>query len=378
MHVLIPAVSRFTQLTGICRHAINHAKAVCDLPEMRATLLIGAWQEAYFRAGLNSASVNLAVADCRNTSWSRNRWYSRTLPQLASRMHADLVHLGYPVPVRRSRFAMPIVATVHDLYPYDQPGNFGFPNVVFNRIFLRQCVREADALACVSEFTRQRLMQYFPEVKQDGTIVISSYSELPKIVPEQPSALNNTRFLLTVGQHRANKNIDLIIRAFELLARSESIARDVQLVVAGANGPETSALKSLVHRFALEERVTFLDLLSDANLAWLYRSCELFIAASSVEGFCLPLLEARELSPRILCSDIAVFREVAGSSAEYFDLGAEALAAAIANGLGSPPRGHGSRESRFTRVAATRAYAQFYSRLLGLCDYSTDKYIAAD
>src|SRR5512142_2403916 len=102
MHILIPAVSRFTQLTGICRHAINHAKAVCDLPGTRATLLIGAWQQKYFRASLSSASVDLAIADCNNTSFSRNYWYSRTLPQLASRMHADLVHLAYPVPIRRS------------------------------------------------------------------------------------------------------------------------------------------------------------------------------------------------------------------------------------------------------------------------------------
>src|SRR5512141_2512263 len=115
MHVLIPAISRFTQLTGICRHAVNQAKAVADLPDTHITLIVGRWQEHYFRKALQNAKVHVAVADCSNSSLSRNLWYSRALPQIAVQVKADVVHLAYPAPIVASRFSVPVLTTIHDL-----------------------------------------------------------------------------------------------------------------------------------------------------------------------------------------------------------------------------------------------------------------------
>lgn len=372
MHVVIPAVSRFTQMTGICRHAVNHAKALTDLPDIsQVTLLVGPWQRHYFNEAILSRVRRIAVAtgDCTNNSISRNLWYSRKLPELALNLNADLVHVAYPVPIKRDRFLVPIITTVHDTYPFDRPENFGFPRVLFNQNFLRRCVSESDALVCVSGYTRERLLHYFPKLRTTKIIAtIYSYSDLPLSLPVRPVGFYRRPFILTVGQHRSNKNHDVVIRAYALLLRSESIASDLPLVIAGATGPATKSLKSLVYELSIAKNVIFLDNLTDSNLSWLYRNCELFVAASSIEGFGLPLLEAYELSPRVVCSDIPTFREVAGDDCTFIldPVSVDSLAQAIRNAMNSSRHRAAAGNSRFTRVAATNGYARLYSQLLDI------------
>lgn len=372
MHVLIPAVSRFTQLTGICRYAVNHAKAVADVAQVsQVTLLAGRWQMNYFRDYLGGPNpkIRIVPAKCHKNSVSRNLWYAYQLPSIAKRLGADLVHLSYPVPVRHSRFSVPLLATVHDLYPFEHPENFGFPGVLFNRVFLRRCMSEIDAVVCVSEETRERLARYCGECVPGKTIAtIYSYSELELSQATRPAKLPFNRFILAVGQHRKNKNHGLLLRAYQKLISSNAIGPQIGLVIAGATGPETPALKSLVETLGIEDQVQLLSGVSDNALAWLYRNCETFVAASSIEGFCLPLLEAMQLCRRVLCSDIAVFREVTNGRSNFFSLhgsSADALAHAIERVLKTPEHSPGTVDARFSRKAASNAYERIY--LLTAC-----------
>jgi hypothetical protein len=54
-------------------------------------------------------------------------------------------------PSIQARFSCPILLTLHDLYPYEVPSNFGLPKVLFNRFILQQCLRSATSIACVSD-----------------------------------------------------------------------------------------------------------------------------------------------------------------------------------------------------------------------------------
>ena len=113
------------------------------------------------------------------------------------------------------------------------------------------------------------------------------------------------------------------------------IDKNCQLVIVGSQGPETGYLRRISRRGS---GVQFLDSLSDSSLAYLYSVCELFICASSIEGFCLPVAEALLFSCRIVCPDIPVIREVAGEQATYFNLeprSADALLRAIVRSLAS-------------------------------------------
>src|SRR6185437_6466448 len=84
-------------------------------------------------------------------------WHLRELPLLAHAVRAEIVHLSYPVPFRRAAMPCPVIVTLHDLYPFDIPDNFGFPQVIMNRWILRRALAQADAISCVSATTLERL-----------------------------------------------------------------------------------------------------------------------------------------------------------------------------------------------------------------------------
>ena len=142
---------------------------------------------------------------------SRNRWYFNRLPKLAAQYEMDVVHLAYPAPLRRSAFDCPTVVTLHDMYPYDIPSNFGFPKMLFNRAILRQCLAAVDAVACVSNSTLRRLDIHAPGIALTKAVTI--YNSVDAGSPmSQTSPLpdwGGEPFLLCVAQHRRNKNIVL-------------------------------------------------------------------------------------------------------------------------------------------------------------------------
>ncbi len=98
--------------------------------------MVGKWQEAYFRSAFHLADdkLDLIPVNISNDAFSRNLWYLREMPGVADDVRADVVHLSFPVPLRRSAMRCPVVVSLHDLYPYDEPDNFGFP-----RVFLTGC-----------------------------------------------------------------------------------------------------------------------------------------------------------------------------------------------------------------------------------------------
>jgi glycosyltransferase involved in cell wall biosynthesis len=167
MHVLISALSRFSKPTGLCRHAANLAQCLASRDKVsKVTLVLGTWQKVSFQTcfNLNSEKIELVPIDIKNTSLSRNTWFIYGLPEVAKSYHPNIVHLSFPIPFFRSFFSSTVVSTIHDLYPYEFPENFGYFNSLFNRLFLKQCVNQSDGLACVSCQTLERLKFYFPNI----------------------------------------------------------------------------------------------------------------------------------------------------------------------------------------------------------------------
>jgi glycosyltransferase involved in cell wall biosynthesis len=208
------------------------------------------------------------------------------------------------------------------MYPYDVPQNFGRVRVLFNRAFLQQCLAASDAIACSSNFTLHRLRQRAPEVIFRKAACIYQSAGL---VPAREQAPANPKlcaepFLLAVAQHRSNKNLDLLLSAFARFRRLRSSEVPRRLMIVGSEGPETRNLQSLMQRLGLGGHVLFQSNLPDAELSSLYRRCELLVVPSSVEGFCLPVVEALGCGSRVLCSDIPVLREVGGAGCQYFEL----------------------------------------------------------
>jgi glycosyltransferase involved in cell wall biosynthesis len=379
MHIIVVALHRPLEPTGVCRHAANLARCLAQSEEVtKVTLVAGVWQQQYFQNVLLSTAKNIEIlgVDIKNTSLSRNLWFLVGLPELVKNLQPNLVHLSFPLPFVRSLFSCPVVATIHDLYPYKIPGNFGYKQVLFNQLFLKQCIWNSDALTCVSQATLNDLEYYFPDIYQRKvTKVIYNIVDFDRIETDQPQVLQSEvdrPFILCVGQHRKNKNFDLAIEAFALLRQKGKLDRNIKAIVVGSFGPETDNLVRSIQKLDLVDSVIMLSAISDKELCWLYQNCKLMVIPSSIEGFCLPLVEALYFSSKVVCSDIPIFREIGASNCIYFDLEGDPisnLAGAIERALKTDI----STEKYDCRRFAQTEIATQYLRLYLQTSYKTEK-----
>jgi glycosyltransferase involved in cell wall biosynthesis len=375
MHIVVIALHRPQEPTGVCRHAANLARCLAQTEEVRQiTLVTGIWQQHYFKELLlsDNQKINILGVDINNTSVSRNFWFLFGFPNLVRDLHPDLVHLSFPLPFFRWLFTCPVVTTIHDLYPYKIPENFGNKQALFNKIFLQQCIRNSDALTCVSQITLNDLNQYFPEIISKGkhTQVVYNFVDFDRIEIEQPKLLENkvaSPFILCVGQHRKNKNFDLLIQAYALLRKEHRINAETRTIVVGSPGPETENLMQSIQRLSLRDSILMLSAINDHELCWLYQNCQLMVIPSSIEGFCIPLVEALYFSCKVVCSDIPIFREIGSSTCTYFNLEGntvENLANSINRALETDIDVDKHDYYRFTKIEIAKQYLNFYLNLL--------------
>lgn len=371
MKILIAAASYASNISGLQRHAFNVARCLLLRPEVTELhLVVSEWQQNLVQAaGVPlDPRTSIHIAEMERGSLSRNRWHYRELPKLASRLEVDVVHLSYPVPVNRAAYGCATVVTLHDLYPYEIPGNFGFPKFLFNRAILQQCLRSVDAIACVSEATRMRLKQYAPAAAWKKAVRIHNCVEAaPSCTAQSPiPGWRDEPFLLCIAQHRRNKNIPLLIRAFDRLLQSGQIDSDMKLVIVGIEATQTGKIFALVSEAGLARSVRFLEGLSEPELQWCYRRCEALVAPSITEGFGLPVAEGLLAGCRVICSDISAHREIADGHCEFVPLGSNAeamLAEAIVTALAQPQRAP-MVLPQFSASVLAEQYTNLYRRLI--------------
>jgi glycosyltransferase involved in cell wall biosynthesis len=101
------------------------------------------------------------------------------------------------------------------------------------------------------------------------------------------------------------KNLQAVIRAFKKLP-------DADLVVIGYAGG-TKFMRNA------PPNVKFAGYVDEQDKAALIAEAHGLIMPSLAEGFGVPIIEALAANTPVLCSDIAVFREVAGDLGDYFD-----------------------------------------------------------
>jgi glycosyltransferase involved in cell wall biosynthesis len=367
MRVLVIGLSRYTNPSGICRYADMLCLALSSTDGCEVSLAVGSWQQAYFRNVFKThCHSKLIDTTARNDSVSRNAWYFTKLPELIRSERADVVHFAYPVPFLK-RFDCPAVVTVHDLYAFEVPENFRFP--LANRTFLKACVRSCDAVICISQTTLKRLLNFIPKAA-NGRILAQIYNPVacPQLALSQPPIRNLQagKFILTVGQHRPNKNLDLVQRTFASLRASRQISSDWKLAIVGSEESQTFELHQLTQRLGLADQVTYLASIGESELAWLYRECALAIFPSSHEGLCMPLIEALSSGTRVVCSDIPTFREIGMEGCTYFDLRpdpVQSCANAILETISRPaPRAESSY--RFSSSHAAQQLTEIYKSIL--------------
>ena len=218
---------------------------------------------------------------------------------------------------------------VYDLLPVTMPEYFSEKDSWGHNNWLN-ATTQGDGVLCISEATANEYRQWLsnnPGWSQPGFSVQSFHlgADIENSLPSCSFSCNADSVIdkierkvsfLQVGTLEPRKGCSQTLAAFEELWKENY---NVNLVFIGKQGWMSEALvERLREHPQLNEKLFWLDGISDEYLESVYGSANCLITASQGEGFGLPLIEAALHKLPIIARDIPVFREVAGEHAYYF------------------------------------------------------------
>lgn len=233
----------------------------------------------------------------------------------------DIVHfLDYATPVL---YKGKKIATIHDMAMHTMKDKYTKGQVLTKTTLLKNTIKNADKLICISEFTKKELLKYYPNVDESKIEVVYNgfeYKEIELTQQTIDTTLNKfnitKNYLLFVGTLSPHKNIEKIVEAFN---KVKNEGYDYQLVICGKKGWLYENIFKKVKKLKLENEVIFTDYVTDEELEVLYKNTKLFVFPSLYEGFGFTPIEAMARRVPVLTSKEGALREVVGDTAIFCD-----------------------------------------------------------
>ena len=220
------------------------------------------------------------------------------------------------------------VSTLLDLIPFDRPELFpARVRLIFQKAIRRQ-INTSNHFIAISEYTKQRFLSYSGVDSSRVSVIPCGIKEIKERQVQLPNELDQTDYILYVGNIEPRKNLITLAKAIAEVA--ESLPRDLKVVIAGKPcwnyEEQISTLKKLV-----QERVIFLGFV-DEDVKWrLLRSAKCLVYPSEYEGFGIPIIEAMRARTPVLFADNSSMSELAVcpnqmfSTYDYMSLGEKIL-----------------------------------------------------
>lgn len=219
---------------------------------------------------------------------------------------------------------------VYDMLPVMREDWFPARTTRNFKRWLGVLARQADRCICISQTVALALT---PVLKTQGSGRLPEITAIPMgadLAASYPSCglpadfasirewLRSYQVILSVGTIEPRKGHQQLLAALSLYWQSNPGGR-IALLIVGRPGWKTAMLKQQLRDHPEQgQRLLWLEDASDELLSELYSSAAGLVAASHGEGFGLPLVEALAHGTPVLARDLPVFREVGGTSFDYF------------------------------------------------------------
>lgn len=254
---------------------------------------------------------------------------SLVLPFLARRYAVDVLHVqrvAPPFPGCR------VVVSIHDLLPLTNPGEHRGLNNLIVRLLTPWSARHAEKILTVSNVVRKELVGRFA-VPSEKVVAIHNGVDMRMFnsAPGDPG-FKKRRSLLFVGALEPRKNVETLLRAFAAFSFIQGEC-DLRMVGAERTPGYLQSLKNLATDLGIIDHVDFLGHVTDEEYRHLLNEARILVAPSFGEGFNIPPLEAMACGVPVVCSDIAVHKELFAHSARLFEVMSPDALAHVLEGL---------------------------------------------
>lgn len=249
----------------------------------------------------------------------KSHWRSNTITNQISKQGLDVFHgLSNELPFSISSFKGKKIVTIHDLIFLRFPNYYGvFDRNNYRKKVLAAC-KMADVIIAISNQTKNDLIEL---LNIDSAKIVVIYQSCQSVFWNYKTEADNSvinlknlpkNFILYVGTIEPRKNLLKLVESLKNI--------DTHLVVVGKiKSTYGKQILESIAKNKLEKKITFVNNISNQQLAALYSNAICLVYPSSFEGFGLPILEALACNCPVITGNNSSLTEVGGEAAIYID-----------------------------------------------------------
>lgn len=201
------------------------------------------------------------------------------------------------------------IVTIHGLEYEHCPESYSTYSRWFHRFFIKRSCKWATKIIAVSKNTKKDLVGMYKINKDKISVVYNGFDTTS--CQEAREEQKGEPFLFYVGRIEKRKNVEGIIKAFEILKKEKKF--DGKLVLAGGPGHGYEEIKELIISSSFKNDIVELGYISEEKKWKLLSEAKVFMFPSFCEGFGIPILEAQSVGTPVLTSKLGPLDEVSGN-----------------------------------------------------------------
>lgn len=294
MKIIVNGLNLTTEATGIANVIIN---VINELSKKNKVIILSnkpILEQNKNR--INNYNVSYQVSKLRFC----NRailWFFIKFPYIINKSNCDYLWapaVWVPFFIRKR---VKKIVTINDFVSHDYKKTMKFFNWFISSIVTNYSIKNADYLWCISDYTKNLLLQYYPKRKCNDIFVgcapdpfIKKISN-PEVLEETKKQLNlPDNYILFVGSLEPRKNLKFLLQVFKEYVKNNS---SLHLVIVGAKGWGKTDIAEIINSNNYpKEYVLFTGFISEEQLRAVYNLASIYVSTSLNEGFGLPQVEA--------------------------------------------------------------------------------------
>ncbi|WP_101721666.1 glycosyltransferase family 4 protein [Eggerthella timonensis] len=198
----------------------------------------------------------------------------------------------------------PGIVCIHDMAVRAHPSFYSLRFRLWYRLLFACNVRNAKAIATVTDFSRREIEKYYPAAKGRAQIVPDAWQHVERVKADEGAfskhpALRKGSYYFAMSSLAPNKNLKWLVETARL---------NPQETIAVAGGINRKVFGE--HSIPEAENVVYLGYVSDGEAKALMQHCKGFLFPTFYEGFGIPPMEALACGAQAAVSDNPCMREV--------------------------------------------------------------------
>lgn len=218
------------------------------------------------------------------------------------------------------------IITIHDVVLQEYSKTMNLRNWLVNKVLTNRSIKQADYIWTVSNYTKEKVLQYYPNIINTKFFVGSSINmdfyyplnistERRHIYLDKFGYTPETKYLLFVGTLEPRKNLKFLLSLMPFLSK-----QNYKLIIVGGKGWGKTDIARIINQEDFpKEDVFFTGYISNEELRLLYNIVDCFVSTSINEGFGLPQLEAMACNCPVVSANNSAMIEVVGGAGVLVD-----------------------------------------------------------